>query len=162
MPLFKFIKEFCVCVCVVDNVLLSKDKTECFLCDFGLSEMLDRTGYSTKTFRGNTLHTYTHTRLSCIPKQQVTVLCVCLNNVLGNGLRGTESHMSPEVARGDPRSDKADVWSSCCMLLHMLSGHQPWTRYYTHPLCLKVRVPDQQNRLEINTSFLFKPRHIFP
>lgn len=61
MPLFKFIKEFCVCVCVVDNVLLSKDKTECFLCDFGLSEMLDRTGYSTKTFRGNTLHTYTHT-----------------------------------------------------------------------------------------------------
>ncbi|XP_017320458.2 uncharacterized protein LOC108263809 isoform X2 [Ictalurus punctatus] len=91
----------------VDNVLLSKDKTECFLCDFGLSEMLDRTGYSTKTFRGN-------------------------------GLRGTESHMSPEVARGDPRSDKADVWSSCCMLLHMLSGHQPWTRYYTHPLCLKI------------------------
>ncbi|KAB5586699.1 hypothetical protein PHYPO_G00004610 [Pangasianodon hypophthalmus] len=91
----------------VDNVLLSKDKRECFLCDFGLSEMLDRTGYSTKTFRGN-------------------------------GLRGTESHMSPEVARGDPRSDKADVWSSCCMLLHMLSGHQPWTRYYTHPLCLKI------------------------
>ncbi|KAF4087478.1 hypothetical protein AMELA_G00071230 [Ameiurus melas] len=38
----------------VDNVLLSKDKTECFLCDFGLSEMLDRTGYSTKTFRGKT------------------------------------------------------------------------------------------------------------
>ncbi|XP_060776977.1 mitogen-activated protein kinase kinase kinase 14 isoform X4 [Neoarius graeffei] len=91
----------------VDNVLLSKDKRECFLCDFGLSEMLDWTGYSTKTFRGN-------------------------------GLRGTESHMSPEVARGDPRSDKADVWSSCCMLLHMLSGHQPWTRYYTHPLCLKI------------------------
>ncbi|KAK3571986.1 hypothetical protein QTP86_021341 [Hemibagrus guttatus] len=91
----------------VDNVLLSKDKRECFLCDFGLSEMLDQNGYSTKTFRGN-------------------------------GLRGTESHMSPEVARGDPRSDKADVWSSCCMLLHMLSGHQPWTRYYTHPLCLKI------------------------
>ncbi|XP_046703834.1 uncharacterized protein LOC124384893 isoform X1 [Silurus meridionalis] len=91
----------------VDNVLLSKDKRYCFLCDFGLSETLDQTGYSTKTFRGN-------------------------------GLRGTESHMSPEVARGDPRSDKADVWSSCCMLLHMLSGHQPWTRYYTHPLCLKI------------------------
>uniref|UniRef100_A0A3B1JT86 Mitogen-activated protein kinase kinase kinase 14b n=1 Tax=Astyanax mexicanus TaxID=7994 RepID=A0A3B1JT86_ASTMX len=91
----------------VDNVLLSKDGMECFLCDFGLSEMLDQTGCSNKTFRGN-------------------------------GLRGTESHMSPEVARGDPRSDKADVWSSCCMLLHMLSGHQPWTRYYTHPLCLKI------------------------
>ncbi|KAI4887452.1 hypothetical protein NFI96_017432 [Prochilodus magdalenae] len=91
----------------VDNVLLSKDGGECFLCDFGSSEMLDQTGCSTKTVRGN-------------------------------GLRGTESHMSPEVARGDPRSDKADVWSSCCMLLHMLSGHQPWTRYYTHPLCLKI------------------------
>ncbi|KAL7874889.1 hypothetical protein SRHO_G00058590 [Serrasalmus rhombeus] len=91
----------------VDNVLLSKDRRECFLCDFGLSEMLDKTGCSTKTFRGN-------------------------------GLRGTESHMAPEVARGDPRSDKADVWSSCCMLLHMLTGHQPWTRYYTHPLCLKI------------------------
>ncbi|XP_072536212.1 mitogen-activated protein kinase kinase kinase 14 [Salminus brasiliensis] len=91
----------------VDNVLLSKDGRECFLCDFGLSEMLDQTGCSNKTLRGN-------------------------------GLRGTESHMSPEVARGDPRSDKADVWSSCCMLLHMLNGHQPWTRYYTHPLCLKI------------------------
>ncbi|XP_062847672.1 serine/threonine-protein kinase 10 [Trichomycterus rosablanca] len=91
----------------VDNVLLSKDGRQCFLCDFGLSEMLDQTGYSTKTFKGN-------------------------------GLRGTESHMSPEVARGDARSCKADVWSSCCMLLHMLSGHQPWTRFYTHPLCLKI------------------------
>ncbi|XP_021326064.2 mitogen-activated protein kinase kinase kinase 14 isoform X3 [Danio rerio] len=91
----------------VDNVLLSEDGRQCFLCDFGLSETLNQGGYSTKTFRGNLL-------------------------------RGTESHMPPEVARGDPRSAKADVWSSCCMLLHMLSGHQPWTRYYPHPLCLKI------------------------
>ncbi|XP_076826454.1 uncharacterized protein map3k14b [Brachyhypopomus gauderio] len=91
----------------VDNVLLSMDGRECFLCDFGLSETLDQTGYSIKTLRGQ-------------------------------GLRGTESHVSPEVARGDPRSDRADVWSSCCMLLHMLTGYQPWTRYYAHPLCLKI------------------------
>ncbi|XP_026114244.1 STE20-like serine/threonine-protein kinase [Carassius auratus] len=91
----------------VDNVLLSEDGRECFLCDFGLSETLNQGGYSTKTFRGNIL-------------------------------RGTESHMPPEVARGDPRSAKADIWSSCCMLLHMLNGHQPWTRYYPHPLYLKI------------------------
>lgn len=46
--------------------------------------------------------------------------------------------MAPEVARGDPLSTKADVWSSCCMLLHMLNGCRPWTRYYSHPLCLQV------------------------
>ncbi|XP_051970594.1 uncharacterized protein LOC127634891 isoform X1 [Xyrauchen texanus] len=91
----------------VDNVLLSEDGRQCFLCDFGLSETLNLVGYSTKTFRGNIL-------------------------------RGTESHMPPEVARGDIRSAKADVWSSCCMLLHLLNGHQPWTQYYTHPLYLKI------------------------
>lgn len=48
--------------------------------------------------------------------------------------------MAPEVARGDPLSAKADVWSSCCMLLHMLNGCPPWTRYYSPPLCLQVRV----------------------
>ncbi|XP_067290428.1 mitogen-activated protein kinase kinase kinase 14 isoform X2 [Pseudorasbora parva] len=78
----------------VDNVLLSEDGRQCFLCDFGLSETLNQGGYSIKTFR--------------------------------------------EVAGGDPRSAKADVWSSCCMLLHMLNGHQPWTRYYPHPLYLKI------------------------
>ncbi|XP_043082218.1 uncharacterized protein LOC122329739 [Puntigrus tetrazona] len=91
----------------VDNVLLSEDGRQCFLCDFGLSETLNQGGYSTRTFRGSIL-------------------------------RGTESHMPPEVARGDPRSAKADVWSSCCMFLHMLNGHQPWTRYYPHPLYLKI------------------------
>ncbi|XP_073720244.1 uncharacterized protein map3k14b isoform X1 [Misgurnus anguillicaudatus] len=90
-----------------DNVLLSEDGRQCYLCDFGLSETLNQGGYSTKTFRGNVL-------------------------------RGTESHMPPEVARGDRRSAKADVWSSCCMLLHMLNGHQPWTRYFPHPLYLKI------------------------
>ncbi|KAL2092689.1 hypothetical protein ACEWY4_012487 [Coilia grayii] len=91
----------------VDNVLLSEDGRDCFLCDFGLSEMLDANGQTPKAFRGY-------------------------------GLRGTESHMAPEVAKGDVRGAKADVWSSCCMLLHMLNGCHPWTRYYAHPLCLTI------------------------
>lgn len=59
---------------------------------------------------------------------------------VGGVFPGTETHMAPEVARGDPLSAKADVWSSCCMLLHMLNGCRPWTRYYSHPLCLQVSV----------------------
>lgn len=46
--------------------------------------------------------------------------------------------MAPEIVKGEPRGAKADVWSSCCMLLHMLSGCQPWTRYYSCRLYLKV------------------------
>ncbi|XP_041671927.1 uncharacterized protein LOC121528505 [Cheilinus undulatus] len=91
----------------VDNVLLSADCRDTFLCDFGLSETLDDSGRSTKAFRG-----------AAFP--------------------GTETHMAPEVARGDRLCAKADVWSSCCMLLHMLNGCQPWIRYYSHPLCLQI------------------------
>ncbi|KAM9456893.1 mitogen-activated protein kinase kinase kinase 14 isoform 2-T4 [Clarias gariepinus] len=87
----------------VDNVLLSEDGKNTFLCDFGESERLDLYGFS--------------------PSQ---------------ALKGTETHMSPEVARGEKRCAKADVWSSCCMLLHMLNGCQPWTRYYSRPLYLKI------------------------
>ncbi|KAG8008829.1 Mitogen-activated protein kinase kinase kinase 14 [Nibea albiflora] len=91
----------------VDNVLLSADCRDTFLCDFGLSETLDDNGRSTKAFRGA-------------------------------ALPGTETHMAPEVARGDRLCAKADVWSSCCMLLHMLNGCQPWIRYYSPPLCLQI------------------------
>ncbi|XP_072312576.1 mitogen-activated protein kinase kinase kinase 14 isoform X2 [Eucyclogobius newberryi] len=56
----------------------------------------------------------------------------------GSAFPGTETHMAPEVAQGDQLCTKADVWSSCCMLLHMLNGCQPWTRYYSHPLCLQI------------------------
>ncbi|XP_008296484.1 mitogen-activated protein kinase kinase kinase 14-like [Stegastes partitus] len=91
----------------VDNVLLSADCRDTFLCDFGLSETLDDSGRGTTAFRG-----------AVFP--------------------GTETHMAPEVARGDQLSAKADVWSSCCMLLHMLNGCQPWIRYYSHPLCLQI------------------------
>ncbi|XP_044035385.1 mitogen-activated protein kinase kinase kinase 14 isoform X2 [Siniperca chuatsi] len=91
----------------VDNVLLSADCRDTFLCDFGLSETLDDNGWSTKAFRG-----------AAFP--------------------GTETHMAPEVARGEQLCAKADVWSSCCMLLHMLNGCHPWIRYYSHPLCLQI------------------------
>ncbi|KAI4878874.1 hypothetical protein NFI96_012500 [Prochilodus magdalenae] len=87
----------------VDNVLLSEDGKDTFLCDFGQSERLDQHGFSPY-----------------------------------KSLKGTETHMAPEVVRGEKRCAKADVWSSCCMLLHMLSGCQPWTRYYTRPLYLKI------------------------
>ncbi|XP_061906031.1 mitogen-activated protein kinase kinase kinase 14 [Entelurus aequoreus] len=88
-----------------DNVLLSEDGRDCFLCDFGHAERLDTGGQSLSGSRD---------------------------------LKGTETHMAPEIVRGEPRGAKADVWSSCCMLLHMLNGCQPWTRYYTCRLFLKI------------------------
>lgn len=86
-----------------DNVLLSEDGKDAFLCDFGQSERMDKQGRS---------------------------FC--------QDLKGTETHMAPEVVMNEPRSSKADIWSSCCMLLHMLNGCHPWTRYYSRPLFLKI------------------------
>ncbi|XP_061783058.1 mitogen-activated protein kinase kinase kinase 14 isoform X2 [Nerophis lumbriciformis] len=57
---------------------------------------------------------------------------------LGGALPGTETHMAPEVACGARLSAKVDVWSSCCMFLHMLTGHQPWIRRFSQPLCLHI------------------------
>ncbi|XP_062264348.1 mitogen-activated protein kinase kinase kinase 14 isoform X1 [Platichthys flesus] len=88
-----------------DNVLLSDDGTETFLCDFGHAERLDSQGQS---------------------------LCG------SKDLKGTVTHMAPEIVKVEPRGAKADVWSSCCVLLHMLNGCQPWTRYYTCVLFLKI------------------------
>ncbi|XP_044302863.1 mitogen-activated protein kinase kinase kinase 14 isoform X2 [Varanus komodoensis] len=51
---------------------------------------------------------------------------------------GTETHLAPEVVIGKRCDSKADIWSSCCMMLHLLNGCHPWTRYYNHPLCLKI------------------------
>uniref|UniRef100_A0A3Q2ZJD1 Mitogen-activated protein kinase kinase kinase 14a n=1 Tax=Hippocampus comes TaxID=109280 RepID=A0A3Q2ZJD1_HIPCM len=82
-----------------DNVLLSEDGRDSFLCDFGHAERLDSGGQN---------------------------------------LKGTETHMAPEMVMGEPRGARADVWSSCCMLLHMLNGCPPWTRYYTCRLFLKI------------------------
>ncbi|MFT7797624.1 hypothetical protein Z043-100459 [Arapaima gigas] len=89
-----------------DNVLLSEDGRDVYLCDFGHSERLDSKGRSTR--------------------------------VSGEVFPGTESHMAPEVAKGEALSSKADVWSSSCFLLHMLNGCPPWTRYYSHPLILTI------------------------
>ncbi|XP_041866787.1 mitogen-activated protein kinase kinase kinase 14 [Melanotaenia boesemani] len=88
-----------------DNVLLSEDGRNTFLCDFGRAERLDNQGQSLSGSKD---------------------------------LKGTETHMAPEIVKGDPRGAKADVWSICCMLLHMLNGCQPWTRYYTCRLYLKI------------------------
>ncbi|XP_017289042.1 mitogen-activated protein kinase kinase kinase 14 [Kryptolebias marmoratus] len=88
-----------------DNVLLSEDGRDTFLCDFGHAEKLDNQGWSLSGSKD---------------------------------LKGTETHMAPEIVKGEPRGAKADVWSSCCMLLHMLSGCQPWTRYYSCILYLKI------------------------
>lgn len=57
----------------------------------------------------------------------------------GDYIPGTETHMAPEVVMGKPCDAKVDVWSSCCMILHMLNGCHPWTQYFRGPLCLKVR-----------------------
>ncbi|XP_034394339.1 mitogen-activated protein kinase kinase kinase 14 [Cyclopterus lumpus] len=88
-----------------DNVLLSEDGRDTFLCDFGHAERLDTRGQSLSG---------------------------------SNDLKGTETHMAPEIVKGEPRGAKADVWSSCCTLLHMLNACQPWTRYYTCRLYLKI------------------------
>ncbi|XP_056434853.1 mitogen-activated protein kinase kinase kinase 14 isoform X1 [Gadus chalcogrammus] len=89
-----------------DNVLLSEDGKDTFLCDFGHAERLDSQGFSLSGFKDN--------------------------------MKGTETHMAPEIVKVEPRGAKADVWSSACMLLHMLNGCQPWTRYYNCRLYLKI------------------------
>ncbi|XP_035262531.1 mitogen-activated protein kinase kinase kinase 14-like isoform X2 [Anguilla anguilla] len=104
-----------------DNVLLSDDGKDTFLCDFGHSERLDLNGQSTKVYGGE-------------------------------GFQGTETHMAPEVVKGEGHCDKADVWSSCCMLLHMRNGCHPWTRNYSHPLCLKIaNEPPPLNEIPSNS-----------
>ncbi|XP_051850847.1 mitogen-activated protein kinase kinase kinase 14 [Antechinus flavipes] len=56
----------------------------------------------------------------------------------GDYIPGTETHMAPEVVMGKCCDSKVDIWSSCCMMLHMLNGCHPWTQYYSRPLCLKI------------------------
>ncbi|XP_003465779.1 mitogen-activated protein kinase kinase kinase 14 isoform X2 [Cavia porcellus] len=56
----------------------------------------------------------------------------------GDSIPGTETHMAPEVVLGKPCDTKVDIWSSCCMMLHMLNGCHPWTQYFRGPLCLKI------------------------
>nr|DBA22193.1 TPA: hypothetical protein GDO54_013248 [Pyxicephalus adspersus] len=60
------------------------------------------------------------------------------NLLTANYVPGTETHMAPEIVHGDPCGTKVDVWSACCMLLHMLNGWHPWSRTHAAPLCLKI------------------------
>ncbi|KAM4691937.1 mitogen-activated protein kinase kinase kinase 14 [Rhinophrynus dorsalis] len=55
-----------------------------------------------------------------------------------NYVPGTETHIAPEIVQGVPCDTRVDVWSSCCMLLHMLNGWHPWSRTHKPPLCLKI------------------------
>lgn len=81
------------------------------------------------------LHTHTSMHPCLLIKNNRNSVCgVCAGNIL----RGTESHMPPEVARATLALLKLTS-GAAAVLLHMLSGHQPWTRYHPHPLYLKVK-----------------------
>lgn len=41
--------------------------------------------------------------------------------------RGSECGMSPEKAASKGYNAKADVWAATAVLVHMLSGVEPWT-----------------------------------
>ncbi|XP_004621075.2 mitogen-activated protein kinase kinase kinase 14 [Sorex araneus] len=56
----------------------------------------------------------------------------------GDYIPGTETHMAPEVVMGKACDAKVDIWSSCCMMLHMLNGVHPWTQYFPGRLYLKI------------------------
>ncbi|KAM3821381.1 mitogen-activated protein kinase kinase kinase 14 [Vipera latastei] len=56
----------------------------------------------------------------------------------GDYVPGTETHLAPEIVMGKHFDFKIDIWSSCCMMLHLLNGYHPWIKYYNHPLCLKI------------------------
>lgn len=152
-----FWSESSVDFIAVENVLLSANCRDTFLCDFGLSETVDDNGWSNQAFRGklslcragncgrfqryfviHQIYKYSELLLVIRVNQKVNLFSFPVGVAVGGVFPGTETHMAPEVARGDPLSTKADVWSSCCMLLHMLNGCRPWTRYYSHPLCLQV------------------------
>ncbi|XP_066484376.1 mitogen-activated protein kinase kinase kinase 14 [Tiliqua scincoides] len=90
-----------------DNVLLSSDRNQAVLCDFGHAAHLHSNGMGKN-------------------------LCT------GDFVPGTETHLAPEVVMSKHCDSKVDIWSSCCMMLHLLNGCHPWTRYYNHPLCLKI------------------------
>nr|XP_033775015.1 mitogen-activated protein kinase kinase kinase 14 [Geotrypetes seraphini]XP_033775016.1 mitogen-activated protein kinase kinase kinase 14 [Geotrypetes seraphini] len=90
-----------------DNVLLSKDRSQAFLCDFGHAAHL-------------------------IPED------LGKSHMPDDYLPGTQTHMAPEIMMGKHWSSKMDIWSICCMMLHMLNGCHPWTRYSSGPLCFKI------------------------
>lgn len=41
-------------------------------------------------------------------------------------MQGTINWMAPEIARGKGYSAKVDIWALGCLVLEMLTGHNPW------------------------------------
>ncbi|XP_064421516.1 mitogen-activated protein kinase kinase kinase 14 isoform X1 [Latimeria chalumnae] len=89
-----------------DNVLLSTDGKQAFLCDFGHSAQLSATG--------------------------IDVLAT------GDYMPGTRTHMAPEVVKGTACDVKVDVWSSCCMMLHILNGCHPWREHNANQIFMQI------------------------
>ncbi|TPX31194.1 hypothetical protein SmJEL517_g05401 [Synchytrium microbalum] len=51
-------------------------------------------------------------------------------------VQGSIYWMAPEVARSQAYSAKVDIWGIGCLLLEMLTGHQPWRNISGHVLYL--------------------------
>lgn len=116
-------------------MLLSEDGRDACLCDFGHAERLDNGGQSLSGSKGKYILGLKAILEEAVVQNWGFKWCFFIPD-----LKGSETHMAPEIVKGEPRGAKADVWSSCCMFLHMLSGCQPWTRYYSCRLYLKVPI----------------------
>ncbi|XP_078661485.1 uncharacterized protein LOC144905622 [Branchiostoma floridae x Branchiostoma belcheri] len=61
---------------------------------------------------------------------------------------GTQTHMPTEVAECKPHNCKVDVWSGCCVGLHMLNGCHPWIRRYSHAATLLLIIVDKAAEIQ--------------
>lgn len=137
-------------------MLLSEDGRDTFLCDFGYAERLDNQGQSLSGSKGEH-RAITAIKLSMMGNLSASAVLIASLMLSNTELKGSETHMAPEIVKGEPRGAKADVWSSCCMFLHMVNGCQPWTRYYTCRLYLKVYFP----AMRVNHNLFLFPRRIY-
>ncbi|CAH1241511.1 MAP3K14 [Branchiostoma lanceolatum] len=61
---------------------------------------------------------------------------------------GTQTHMPTEVAECKPHNCKVDVWSGCCVGLHMLNGCHPWIRHYSHAATLLLIIVNKAEEIK--------------